>query len=165
MVALTKSDVASPKNCFDFRVGLEGEAAAAAARVRTDEDLALLARTLNEMEGLRTGGQLGLDEDFAFHLQVARASHNDYFVSALQSLRESIYDGMLLARTASYVVLEEKMAAINTQHRLVYEAIRDRNAEAARTAMRQHLLRCKKSTRHWYPTGNDLDRDLYDQAL
>ena len=61
-----------------------------------------------------------------------------------------LYQGMLLARTPSNVNVVEKLAAINQQHRLVYEAIVARDIDSARHAMRDHLVRCKRSTSQWY---------------
>ncbi|WP_454856299.1 FadR/GntR family transcriptional regulator [Rhizobium binxianense] len=150
MIAFANFEMRSPRNCFEFRVGIEGEAAATAARNRTGNDLVRLAGVLRQLEDLPYQSQPGLREDFAFHLQVAKASHNDYFVSALQSLKATIFDGMLLARTTSGLKTAEKVAAINEQHRLVYEAILVQDVEGARNAMRSHLIRCKKSTSHWY---------------
>jgi GntR family transcriptional regulator, transcriptional repressor for pyruvate dehydrogenase complex len=154
MIAFKSLDLSSPKSCFDFRVGIEGEAAATAARNRTQADLDRLLDVLQRMENLEFEREAGLAEDFAFHLQVARASHNDYFVSALQSLENTIFDGMLLARTTSGLKTAEKVAAINQQHRLVYDAILAQDDVAARDAMRSHLFRCKQSTSHWDEPAN-----------
>jgi len=143
----------SNKDCFEYRVGIEGEAAAAAARSRRPEDLIRLADVIARLESATSQHDLGLDEDFDFHLAVARASHNDYYVSVLQSLKATIYEGMLLARTPNSVKVKEKLAAINQQHRLVYDAILAKDADAAREAMRSHLIRCKLSTSQWYFLG------------
>jgi GntR family transcriptional regulator, transcriptional repressor for pyruvate dehydrogenase complex len=151
--AMTTSQVLVPssnKDCFEYRVGIEGEAAAAAARSRRPGDLIRLAEVMARLETANSKHQLGLDEDFDFHLAVARASHNDYFVSVLQSLKSTIYEGMLLARTPSSVKVNEKLSAINQQHRRVYDAIVAQDVAAAREAMRSHLIRCKLSTSQWY---------------
>jgi DNA-binding FadR family transcriptional regulator len=150
VISSTPTDFRSGRSCFEFRVGIEGEAAATAARSRTQADLNRLADTLAMLEDPATQANLGLDEDFAFHVLVATASHNDYFVSALRSLKPEIYQGMLLARTPSNVNVAEKLAAINQQHRLVYDAIVARDVDGARRAMRGHLIRCKRSTSQWY---------------
>ena len=138
------------KECFEYRVGIEGEAAATAARCRTPDDLDALAQLLARMEIANASRQMGIDEDFDFHLAVARASHNGYYVSVLQSLRPTIRQGMLLARTPSSVKVDEKLSAINQQHHLIYDAIVARDSESARLAMRSHLVRCKLSTSPWY---------------
>jgi DNA-binding FadR family transcriptional regulator len=137
------------KACFEYRVGIEGECAYLAARNRNSADLIRLADVIAQLEGPNTS-PLGLDEDFAFHLAVAEASHNDYFVSALLSLKATIYEGMLLARTPSGLKVGKKLAAINEQHRLVYDAIVAGEPDDARHAMRSHLIRCKLSTSQWY---------------
>jgi DNA-binding FadR family transcriptional regulator len=149
MIAFKSFELSSPKSCFDFRVGIEGEAAATAARNRDQRDLVNILDVLDRMDNLQYEREDGLAEDFAFHLQVAKASHNDYFVSALKSLENTIFDGMLLARTTSGMKTAEKVAAINQQHRLVYEAILAQDADVARDAMRSHLFRCKQSTSDW----------------
>ena len=109
---------------------------------------------MRRLDGLQPGVEVGLEEDFAFHLAVAKASHNDYFVSAL--LRDEIFQGMLLARTSAGVDPVHKIGAINTQHELIYNAILNGDADAARLAMRSHLLRCKKSTSHWISRASEL---------
>ena len=149
MISSTPNDFRSGRSCFEFRVGIEGEAAATAARNRTQDDLVRLADALSRLEE-PPKTSLGLDEDFSFHVLVATASHNDYFVSALLSLKPEIYQGMLLARTPSNVNVAQKLAAINQQHRLVYDAIAARDIDGARHAMRDHLIRCKRSTSQWY---------------
>lgn len=138
------------KSCFEYRAGIEGECAFVAAHNRTSEDLIRLANIVAQLEKAGTNGTLGLDEDFAFHLAVAQASHNDYFVSLLQSLKPTIYEGMILARTPSGLNVAQKLKAINEQHRLVYETIAERDAQGACQAMRTHLIRCKLSTSQWY---------------
>ena len=134
--------------CFEFRMGIEGEAASAAARYRTSDDLIALADVVRRLERLEPN-QDGLEEDYAFHLGVARASHNDFYVSAIYAIRDNIFGGMLLARTTSGLRTKEKIAAINAQHRKVYEAIVAGDPDRARNAMRGHLSACRKSTSHW----------------
>ncbi|WP_173089129.1 FCD domain-containing protein [Devosia sp. 1635] len=149
MIAISSFDVQSGRSCFEFRMGIEGEAAAAAARKRTSADLVSLSGMMKQMEDLQYNGKPGLNEDFEFHMLVARASHNDYYVSVLQSLKATIFEGMLYARTACGLKTSEKISAINEQHQLVFEAIVHQDCEAAREAMRAHLLRCRISTNHW----------------
>lgn len=154
MIAASRPfDEYSRRNCFEFRMGIEGESAAAAARNATLSGLRRLREAMEQLEAASTSGSLGLDQDFSFHLAIAQASRNDYFVSVLKSLRDSIYDGMLLARTATGLRIGEKLAAINTQHRTVYKAILAGDEDRARCAMRDHLARCKQSTAHWDTFG------------
>ena len=139
----------SGRSCFEFRRGMEGEAAAAAALKRNDDDLQLLEVAIHSIENAAIAS-LGIEEDLDFHVAVAAASHNQYFVAVLKSLRETIVDGMLLARTSLGFNREQKLQAINRQHRAVLEMIRMKDADGARNAMRAHLSQCKLSTSAWY---------------
>lgn len=149
VVLLRPFDEFSRKSCFEFRMGIEGESAAAAARSGSLRARHNIRDTMERLEDLSSHGGLGLDEDFEFHLSVAQASANDYFVSALKSLKDTIYDGMILARAATGLRGSEKLAAINSQHRTIYDAILARDEDRARRAMRSHLTRCRQSTTHW----------------
>ncbi|MDB5561747.1 MAG: GntR protein [Hyphomicrobiales bacterium] len=139
----------SRRSCFEFRIGIEGEAAAAAARCRSASDARLLSELIDRLDEVKKTSDLGIDEDFAFHIAIAHASKNDYFVSVLNSLRDSICEGMVLARTTTGLNTVEKLTAINLQHRRVYDAIVEQNEGRARLLMREHLRRCKASTAHW----------------
>lgn len=147
---LSTTDWPAPgHHCFEFRMGIEGEAAAAAARYRTTQDLIQLADLVNRLEALDATKNPGLSEDYDFHICVARASQNSFYVSAIYAIRENIFGGMLLARTTSGLRTAEKLAAINEQHRAIYQAIAAGDPDGARKAMRYHLLACRKSTSHW----------------
>jgi GntR family transcriptional repressor for pyruvate dehydrogenase complex len=154
MITFQDFDGSSPEYCFDVRVGLEGEAAAAAACNRDYRDIGRLARIIERLECLDQRREIGLEEDFDFHLQVARSSHNHYFTSALLSLKKHIADSILLARTISQMDPKDKAVAINRQHRRIFEAIVAGDDEGARQAMKDHLSRCKKSTSHWHTQEN-----------
>lgn len=156
-VGIRPFDEHARRSCFEFRMGIEGESAATAARNATRADLARMRGAIARLEDESRHGQPGLDEDFAFHIAVAEASGNDYFVSVLNALKTTIYAGMVLARTATGLSVGRKLAAINDQHRLVYEAIADGDEDTARFHMRGHLTRCKQSTQHWDATGARLE--------
>ena len=50
MIALSSPRFYLGKNCFDFRTGIEGEAAGAAARNRTTVDLIRMADSMERLE-------------------------------------------------------------------------------------------------------------------
>src|SRR5215217_2430437 len=129
----------SGHHCFEFRMGIEGEAAAAAARHRTTDDLIVLADKVSQLESIDVSKDPGLEQDYEFHLCIALASHNSFYVSVLNAIRDNIFGGMLLARTTSGLRTAEKVAAINEQHRAIYKAIVAGDENLAREAMRYHL--------------------------
>lgn len=112
---------------LELRFIFEPEAAALAAERATSEDLEELQRCVAVLEkALGTG--VKPPEDLGFHLAIARATRNGALVDV----------SSLIARF--YQQDEQLPDAIDVQeHREIYEAIRDRDPEAARAAMCAHL--------------------------
>ncbi len=124
--------------CYEFRLTLEPEAAAAAAERRTDDMLADIAAALDLMRDATARKRHREDADFAFHGAIARASQNRYFWTALDALKEHIdvamqFHGQSLKQSPSGLehVLDE--------HTRIFDAVRDGDAGAARKLMRDHL--------------------------
>lgn len=140
--------------CFEYRIGVEGEAAAAAARYRTRSDIVRMKSAMAELEAMHRASQFSFEADFEFHLSVARATHNSFFVSSLETLRSVIRSGMVLAIAPSSLTPEMKGKAIRQQHLDIFRAIVRQNDVEARNAMRVHLSRCCQSTSHWDDTQN-----------
>ena len=77
----TQADV---RAMLDFRIGVESEAAALAARDHGPSDVAAIE---SAMEGfVRAGHEGAVEADFAFHLAIARATGNRFYVDLLGSL-------------------------------------------------------------------------------
>ena len=125
-------------NCYQFRLTIEPEAAAGAAR---HGDEAALARIGAAVARLRDGTgptTLREDRDFQFHLAVALAADNSYFATVMEALKEHIALGMRFHR-ASVNRDPRALAQAVCEHDAIYAAIRARDPEAARKAMRDHL--------------------------
>lgn len=123
--------IADLERFLTFREGVEGEAAAVAAAAHTEERRALLKRT-SERPNVTPEG------DFEFHLAVAMASENPFYVNALNSLREQLLFGLRLSRSFSYD--DGRLTTmIAEQHMSIAEAIMARDPEQARERMREHL--------------------------
>jgi DNA-binding FadR family transcriptional regulator len=125
--------------CFEFRVGLEGEAAFVAA---TRQDVARtedIAKALEALETIVRQGSVGAIADYDFHLAVANASCNPFYVSVMESLRQNINFGMNLARNLSLRKPVSRVRQVQEEHAQVYDAIKKGDAEGARKTMRQHI--------------------------
>lgn len=136
--------IADIQRCFEFRVGLEGEAAFLAADRRGEAELKAIADALATLDGIMEGGRLGVDEDYAFHLAVARASLNPFYVSTISSIHTQISFGMNLARNLTLRRPADRLRQVQSEHIAIYAAIRDQDPPRAREAMRLHL----ESARH-----------------
>ncbi len=131
--------IAELMRCFEFRIGLEGEAAALAAARRNRQDLMELEAALTELERVIAAGEVGAEADIRFHNAIARATKNKLFESAMQALSAHTIQGMSVARKLSLRASLERMRLVQGEHRRILHAIRDEDPAAAREAMRAHI--------------------------
>ena len=108
--------IADIQRCFEFRHDIEGGAAALAAQRWTEDTLGDLRNALERLEKVTEDGGLGVDADFDFHMAVARASRNRFFVSTLASLQSHITFGMNLTRNLSLLRTTKRLRAIQTEY-------------------------------------------------
>lgn len=136
--------LADVQRCFEFRAGLEPAAAALAALRWEDEHLAALGEALEALEGCLRRGELGAEEDNRFHEAVAEATRNQYHVSVQRSLRPHIAIGQSLTRNLSLMRTPARIRIVQDEHVAIFEAIRRRDADAARRAMEAHVLNARR---------------------
>lgn len=123
----------------EARLVIEGEAAALAAEMANDAEIDELEALVAAIaaENLEPAGSDQADR--AFHMAIARATRNGALSGAVESLwdlRESSPEAALLhakARTANIKPVVE-------EHKAIVDAIRARTPDAARAAMRSHLM-------------------------
>ena len=132
----TISDV---QRCFDFRVVVESGAAALAATQASESDLAEVEQRFSELDTVIAEQKLGSNEDFNFHLAVARASRNQFFVSAIASMQQQMLVSMNLMRNLSLIKSVERQELVQAEHEVILKALQGRDADAASIAMRRHL--------------------------
>lgn len=126
-------------HCYEFRITLEPEAAAAAAERRSEEGLAAINAALALMRDATDRLRHREDADFAFHNAIARAGNNPYFATAMEALKDHIAVGMRF-HGQSLKVAPGGLAEVYQEHEAIYTAIRNRDAGRARDVMRRHLI-------------------------
>jgi GntR family transcriptional repressor for pyruvate dehydrogenase complex len=125
---------------LEARSLVEGEAAALAAAALSDGDIAALEEILLEMERenkTETGDEYA---DRRFHLKIAESSRNPALVSAVTHLWELRHSSPLVEHTLDRARRNGLKPRVN-EHRNILAALRARDPEAARKAMRAHLSR------------------------
>ncbi len=128
------TSIADLDSFLNFREGIEGEAAAVAARRHTEQQLAELRDA-----AARLGKGAPLPEgDYDFHRAVASASGNPFYLNSLESLRVHIMFGLGISWTFG-VGQGNFQRLVQDHHAAIVEAIASRDADAARDAMRRHL--------------------------
>lgn len=123
----------------EVRAFMEAWAAREAAKNRTDIELERIRGYLDEMERDFAKGQIRFEVDFKFHAEIAAATHNTIFVHLIDSIYGLISYSVKIHRELVFVA-EEDQATILSHHRRVFEAIKNRDPEAAEAAMKEHLL-------------------------
>ncbi|CAM2155980.1 MULTISPECIES: FadR/GntR family transcriptional regulator [Paraburkholderia] len=132
----TLSDI---RRCYEYRVVVESGAASLAAQKADDADIAAIRHEWDNLQTIIETSGIGAKDDFAFHMAVARASKNQFFITALSGIQEQMVFSMNLSRNLSLVKSIERQRIVQQEHLEVLEAIQARNAERAAQAMRDHL--------------------------
>ncbi|HKT96431.1 MAG TPA: FadR/GntR family transcriptional regulator [Paraburkholderia sp.] len=134
----TLSDI---RRCYEYRVVVESGAAALAAQKADDDDIAAIRREWDNLQTIVETSGIGAKDDFAFHMAVARASKNQFFITALSGIQEQMVFSMNLSRNLSLVKSIERQRIVQQEHLEVLEAIQARDVQRASQAMRDHLER------------------------
>ncbi|MFY0679187.1 MAG: FadR family transcriptional regulator [Thalassovita sp.] len=131
--------IADIQRTFEFRAAIEGEAAFLAASRRTEDNIAQLRASLEELERCVQDGELGVEADESFHGAVCVASDNQYFLAARISMKSNILTGMNLTRNLSLAKPQTRTHLVQQEHFAIFDAIVAQDGEAARLAMRTHV--------------------------
>jgi GntR family transcriptional regulator, transcriptional repressor for pyruvate dehydrogenase complex len=120
---------------LEFRRIVERETAALASQRRSPSDLIELERCVMELEkGIAAG--IKPAEDIGFHLALARAAKNSALVDATYLIFRFYENDPSLPDNSDL-----------QSHRAVYEAVRDKNPDAARQAIMDHFSILEKRYR------------------
>lgn len=135
--------VSGVQRCYEFRIDLEGAAAAWAAMRRDEDDLVAMDQAYRVMAQTYEQHALGVEADQMLHLTIARASKNPFFVLVLESLGEQIAIGVKLSRSLTLLDTAVRQDMVLAEHRAVLDAIRLKQPEVAKAAMRYHITAAK----------------------
>lgn len=130
-----------PFELTEARALFEGEAAALAATMITDDELQQLAETLEEMASENNNNTPNHEAaDKKFHMIIAKATNNSAISSVIEELWDERESSTLTKRMYQTVRNSGVKPAID-EHQAIYNALKSRDAQAARTTMRAHLMR------------------------
>jgi DNA-binding GntR family transcriptional regulator len=140
---------------YEMREALESFAAAKAAQIITEPMLARLQQYVDVMEKigeeLRDAGTVELDEpslrrflaaDMAFHMLIIEASGNRRMIEVVKNMR-TVSRIFRMRRAPHQLPVVHKAYEF---HRLILDALRARDPEAARRHMSDHIAAGKRET-------------------
>lgn len=122
------------------RLLFEPECAALAAKVITDDQIAELEETIAVMGASPVDSPEGEKADMDFHLLIAKATGNEANVFFLETLWRMRTEIETVSKVYSAVCHEDAMHRVN-EHSDVMTALKNRDPDAARDAMRGHFSR------------------------
>jgi DNA-binding FadR family transcriptional regulator len=129
-----------PFELLEARGLVEGETAASAAREATAAEIADIRESVGELRSMERSARSTDPADRAFHLAVARATHNGPLLAVVTMLWDQ-GRGSVWKQMERHFQTPSLRAATLRDHEAVLEAIEAHDARAARKAMRDHLSR------------------------
>jgi GntR family transcriptional regulator, transcriptional repressor for pyruvate dehydrogenase complex len=125
---------------LEFRIAVESEAAAIAATRRTETDLAEMQRALDAFDSAVSIGETAADADAQFHLAIAVATQNSHFMEFMNALGTRAIPRARLNRVADDDASKQRyLQRVQHEHETILSAIRNRDVDGARAAIRTHL--------------------------
>lgn len=141
------SELADVIRLLEMRLAVETEMAGLAAARRTTADIGAIQDALREMLVHRDDAAASAKADSAFHLAIARATQNDYFVRLVDFL------GLRLVPPRNLYLRDQPpeahvayAAKVHAEHEAIVEAIIRMDSQSAREAARRHMQ--ESLTRH-----------------
>jgi GntR family transcriptional regulator, transcriptional repressor for pyruvate dehydrogenase complex len=113
---------------------IEPTVAALAAQRATQAEIDAIMQAATDLEQVDKNGTDYVEPDIRFHELVFQASHNPVLGQFLTTIRERLVDSRRLTKDVPAGI--EKAALY---HKLIAIAIKERNADAARNLMAQHV--------------------------
>jgi len=138
LTGLIRSQQERALDVIEVRKGMESWTAFYAAQRALPEDIRRMEEIINAME--RNLDQMSASEDLDanLHILIARATHNIVWLHLMQTIFDAMKEFQQTVWRAVYLTNEDHHLLYN-HHKRIFETIKDRNPEAAREAMLNHL--------------------------
>jgi GntR family transcriptional repressor for pyruvate dehydrogenase complex len=140
---IASADIATAMDVLavlELRISLETEAAGLAASRRSAGDIAEMRKVLDDFaRAVQTSGDT-VTPDIQFHLQIARATGNRYFVEVMSQLGNALLPrARINAASLTQPEQDAYLLRVNQEHEQIFDAVSRGDVEGARAAMRLHL--------------------------
>lgn len=148
MESRSNLDLADMLDLLELRTSIESDAAGLAATRRTEEHLLAMRQALDDFSRhLSTVGET-VAPDFRFHLAIAQATGNRNYGDLMEQLGLAVIPSTRLSSIRlDPEYREQHLQKVNQEHHDIFAAIARRDAEAARAAMRIHLVNSRERQR------------------
>ena len=166
---LLEHSVESLLNLIEVRRGLESETTALAASRHTPGHLAEIEHAFRRIDEALAAGSDGVEEDVQFHLTIAAATGNPYWVKFAEMFAHQIRLAIKVTR-ANEVRRADFESQVREEHEKILNAIASGDPERARSAAYEHMQSVAKRVRladrdFWRGNGGALARDLVRDSI
>ncbi|MBB3179800.1 FadR/GntR family transcriptional regulator [Variovorax sp. Sphag1AA] len=127
-----------PLELIRARRVVEGETAALAATLGKRKDVDAMTRAINAMRDMADRNVMPLEGDRAFHLAIVDACGNVVLSETVQAFWDS-RKGPIFTRLGGYFETVKSWRSAIAEHEAIRDAVADRDADAARRAMHEHM--------------------------
>lgn len=130
----------SPEDIVEARMNLEPVIIQFAAMRATDEDIRQLKQTVAKMEQETKAGVYVPETDEELHMNIAKASHNDLFVTFMSAISNAMKQQEMWKFLRDRSVTRPDYRETNfKEHKLLIEALEKRDEKAAVEKMTMHM--------------------------
>jgi DNA-binding FadR family transcriptional regulator len=126
-------------NVMELRTGVEVEAAGLAAERASTAHIKKIADRFAAIDAAIEHGSTAVDEDFAFHCEIADATGNPQFRRFLEYLGRFIIPRKTVWGQSKPTLGRANLTTFQREHQQILEAIRNRAVQHARSTMQKHL--------------------------
>jgi DNA-binding FadR family transcriptional regulator len=137
------AEITSPLELIEVRLALEPHIVRLAVVHGTGRDMSNLACLLEEIEGSQDDHERFSQVDQTFHLGFAAATHNPLLVSMYRRVN-AVRGHAQWNKMKDKILVPSRIREYNASHRLIYEAVSGRDADAAAELITAHLLEARR---------------------
>ena len=126
-------------NVMELRTGVEVEAAGLAAERASASQVRKIADRFAAVKSAIDKGENAVEQDFAFHCEIAEATGNPQFKGFLEYLGRFIIPRQTVWGRTAPLLSRGNLAVFQREHEQILSAIRSGSVAKARAAMQRHL--------------------------
>jgi DNA-binding FadR family transcriptional regulator len=131
-------------NVMELRTGVEVEAAGLAAERASAAQVKRIADRFAAVSAAIGRGENAVDQDFAFHCEIADATGNPQFRRFLEYLGRFIIPRRTVWGRSAPPTKRIQLDVFQQEHEQILHAIRERAVTQARAAMQRHLINSRR---------------------
>jgi len=134
----------SPFELLEARKVVETEIVGLAAKKATEEEITVIQESLNKMKGAVTNIPGIMEFDREFHINIARAAHNNLLLSMMIYLADLLNEKLWIKMKEKSWSVPGRPQKYFEEHTEILKAIKNKDSKGARNRMYDHLAGVEK---------------------